>query len=72
MTRWSRKRATFHSHANQVTPMLSSIDALIDKDAIPDWSTSTRLDAGSSFPLPMEGFTRGCRGYSDLVYRGRP
>jgi hypothetical protein len=33
-----------------------------------DWSTSTRLDAASSFPLPMEGFTQGTRDRSDLVY----
>ena len=33
-----------------------------------DWSTSTRLDAASSFPLPMEGFTQGARDRSDLVY----
>ena len=34
-----------------------------------DWSTSTRLDEASSFPLPMEGFTQGARDRSDLVYQ---
>jgi hypothetical protein len=34
-----------------------------------DWSTSTRLDEGSSFPLPMDGFTQGARDRSDLVYQ---
>ena len=34
-----------------------------------DWSTSTRLDATTSFPLPMEGFTQGTRDRSDLVYQ---
>jgi len=43
---------------------------IADRVVVHDWSTSTRLDAGTSFPLPMEGFTQGCRGRSDLVYRG--
>ena len=34
-----------------------------------DWSTSTRLDEASSFPLPMDGFTQGARDRSDLVYQ---
>lgn len=33
-----------------------------------DWSTSTRLDEASSFPLPMDGFTQGVRDRSDFVY----
>jgi len=44
---------------------------IADRVVVHDWSTSTRLDAGGSFHLPMEGFTQGCRGRSDLVYRGR-
>ncbi len=35
-----------------------------------DWSTSTRFDAATSFPLPMEGFTQGRRDRNDPVYRG--
>jgi hypothetical protein len=34
-----------------------------------DWSTSTRLDPSTSFPLPMEGFTQGARDRSDLIYQ---
>jgi hypothetical protein len=45
---------------------------IADRVVVHDWSTSTRLDAAGSFHLPMEGFTQGCRGRSDLVYRGRP
>jgi hypothetical protein len=33
-----------------------------------DWSASAELGA-TSFPLPMDSFTQGCRGRGDLVYR---
>jgi hypothetical protein len=33
-----------------------------------DWSASAPLE-GATFPLPMDGFTQGQRGPSDLVYR---
>jgi len=33
-----------------------------------DWSASAPLDR-AAFPLPMDGFTQGQRGPSDLVYR---
>ena len=45
---------------------------IADRVVVHDWSTSTRLDASGSFHLPMEGFTQGCRGRSDLVYRHQP
>lgn len=43
---------------------------IADRVVVHDWSYSTRFDAGSNFPLPMEGFTQGRRDRSDLVYRG--
>jgi SnoaL-like domain len=42
---------------------------IADRVVVHDWSSSTRFDAGSSFPLPMEGFTQGRRDRSDLVYQ---
>ena len=44
---------------------------IADRVVVHDWSTSTRLDAGNRFHLPMEGFTQGLRGFADRVYQGR-
>lgn len=41
---------------------------IADRVVAHDWSSSTRFDAASSFPLPMEGFTQGRRDRSDIAY----
>lgn len=41
---------------------------IADRVVVHDWSTSTRFDAATSFPLPMDGFTQGRRDRADLAY----
>ena len=41
---------------------------IADRVVVHDWSTSTRFDAATSFPLPMAGFAQGRRDRSDPAY----
>lgn len=44
---------------------------IADRVVVHDWSTSTKLDAATSFPLPMDGFAQGHRDRTDPAYGGR-
>lgn len=61
----------FYGRYLDVVTRRDGVWRIASRVVVHDWSISTRLDPGSSFPLAMDGFLQGRRDRTDPVY-GRP